>query len=176
MPRMRPLRGGEAEVDAALDAGDGAEGAVVENVGGLGGPGGNGALARGDEEAAFAVEVVLGAEEGECALGGGVVEGAFGLDEVDFDGVDALDGGGTLLRYLLTLTLRLPTGCCLGLFGAPASRTLEDDWLLRDFEHRTLNFQLRISSAAWNFGHSRLDVRARSGAPVSGAGLWEDRA
>ena len=52
------------------------------------------ALARGDEEAAtvfLAVEVVLGAEQSEGACGGVVVKRAFGLDKVDFDGVDLAD-------------------------------------------------------------------------------------
>ena len=80
---------GDAEVDAALDAGDGLEPAVVEDVGGLRGPGGNSALARGDKEAAFAVKMGPGGEQGAGALRGGVVEGAAGLNEIAFDGVDA---------------------------------------------------------------------------------------
>ena len=82
------LGGGEAEVDAALDAGHGAQGAVVENVGRLGGPGGNGALARSDEEAPLALEMVVSAEEREGARGSLVVERAFSLDEIYFDSVD----------------------------------------------------------------------------------------
>jgi hypothetical protein len=63
----------------------------MEDVGGLRRPGGNRALAWSDKEPAtilLAVKVVLGTKECECALGGGVVEGAIGLDEIDFGSVN----------------------------------------------------------------------------------------
>ena len=82
----------QAEVDAVFDPGDACDGAVVKDVAGLGGPGGDGALARGDEEAFVALEVVLGGQQGKGALGGFVAEGALGLDEIDFDRVDGIDG------------------------------------------------------------------------------------
>ena len=63
----------------------------MEDVSRLGGPWGNGALARGDEEAAFAVEVMLGAEKGKRSFGGLVVEEPFRLNEIDLDGVDVGD-------------------------------------------------------------------------------------
>ena len=83
--------GGEAKVDATLDAGDAFDGAVLENVGRLGGPGGDGALTRGDEEAACALEMVVGSEQGKGALGGLIVEDVVRLDEVALDGVDRVD-------------------------------------------------------------------------------------
>ena len=90
--------GNEAEVDAALDAGDAFDRAVVENIGRLGGPRRDGALTRGDEEAAFALEMVVGSEQGKGALGGLVVEDVGRLDEIDFDGVDVGDLGGRRKR------------------------------------------------------------------------------
>ena len=81
----------QAEVDAPLDACDALDGAVVEDVGRLGGPRGDRALTRGDEEAAFAVEVAVCGEEGEGAFVGFVAERVVGLDEIGFDGVDLGD-------------------------------------------------------------------------------------
>ncbi len=85
---------GDAEVDATLDAGDALDGAVLENVGRLGGPRRDGALARGDKEAAFTLEMVVGSEQGKGALGGLIVEHVGRLDKIDFDGVDVGDLGG----------------------------------------------------------------------------------
>ena len=83
--------GDQAQMHAALDALDALHRAIVKNIGRLGGPRRNGALARGDEKAALAVKVVLGREQSEGALGGLVVERAFGFDEIDFDGVNGGD-------------------------------------------------------------------------------------
>jgi hypothetical protein len=68
--------GGDDEVDAALDTGNGFQGAIVKNVGRFGGPGGDGALARGDEEAAVigAVKMLLCGQQSEGALGSLVVQ------------------------------------------------------------------------------------------------------
>jgi hypothetical protein len=90
--------GGEAKVDATLDAGDAWDGAVVKNVGRLGGPGRDSALTRGDEEAAFALEMVVGREQCKGALGGLIVEDVGRLDEIDFDGVDVGDLRGRRKR------------------------------------------------------------------------------
>ena len=90
--------GSEAKVDATLDAGDALDGAILENVGRLGGPGRDGALTRGHEEAAFALEMVVGSEQGKGALGGLIVEDVGRLDEIDFDGVDVGDLGGLRQR------------------------------------------------------------------------------
>jgi hypothetical protein len=90
--------GGEAKVDATLDAGDAWDGAVVKNVGRLGGPGRDSALTRGHEEAAFALEMVVGREQGKGALGSLIVEDAGRLDEIDFDGVDVGDLRGRRKR------------------------------------------------------------------------------
>ena len=78
-------------MDAAFDARDTLDVAVVENVGRLGGPGRDGALTRSHEEAAFAFEMVVGSEQGKGALGGLIVEDVGRLDKIDFDGVDRGD-------------------------------------------------------------------------------------
>ena len=136
--------GSEAKVDATLDAGDALDGAILENVGRLGGPGRDGALTRGDEEAAFALKMVVGREQGKGAHGGLIVEDVGRLDEVALDGVDRVDRklwSGGVERSLQRGETEI--GKC--------GTALKNDRLhscksgkRRNFERRTSNVQHRI--------------------------------